>query len=54
MPRMIITPPHVRETDPDVPNSGWADYGMRRGLPRILDPLAQRCLPASTSINAGG
>ncbi len=36
MPRTIITPPHGRETVPDVPNFSWADYGMRAGLPRIL------------------
>ena len=35
MPRTIVTPPHGRETVPDVPNFSWADYGMRAGLPRI-------------------
>lgn len=53
MPRTIITPPHGRETVPDVPNFSWADYGMRAGLPRILQLLAERKLPASTSFNAG-
>jgi allantoinase len=53
MPRKIITPPHGKETDPDVPNFSWADYGMRCGLPRIMDALAQRNIPASTSFNAG-
>ena len=53
MPRTIITPPHGRETVPDVPNFSWADYGMRAGLPRILKLFADRGLPASTSINAG-
>jgi allantoinase len=52
MPRTIITPPHGRETVPDVPNFSWADYGMRAGMPRILDLLEG--LPASTSFNAGG
>ena len=51
MPRTIITPPHGRETVPDVPNFSWADYGMRAGLPRLLDVLDG--LPASTSFNAG-
>ena len=36
MPRTIITPPHGKETIPDVPNFSWADYGMRAGLPRII------------------
>jgi peptidoglycan/xylan/chitin deacetylase (PgdA/CDA1 family) len=51
MPRTIITPPHGKETIPDVPNFSWADYGMRAGMPRILDLLDG--IPASTSINAG-
>ena len=51
MPRTIVTPPHGRETVPDVPNFSWADYGMRAGMPRILDLLDG--LPASTSFNAG-
>lgn len=51
MPRTIITPPHGRETIPDVPNFSWADYGMRAGMPRILAALDG--LPASTSFNAG-
>ncbi len=53
MPRTIITPPHGRETVPDVPNFSWADYGMRAGLPRILDLFKSRGLPASASFNAG-
>jgi allantoinase len=53
MPRTIITPPHGRETVPDVPNFAWADYGMRAGLPRILQLFRDRHLPASTSCNAG-
>jgi peptidoglycan/xylan/chitin deacetylase (PgdA/CDA1 family) len=51
MPRTIITPPHGRETTPDIPNFSWADYGMRAGLPRILNAIGD--LPASTSFNAG-
>ncbi len=42
MPRTIITPPHGKETVPDVPNFSWADYGMRAGLPRILEAFAAR------------
>jgi len=53
MPRTIITPPHGKETVPDVPNFSWADYGMRCGLPRMLDAIAARGLVASTSFNAG-
>jgi peptidoglycan/xylan/chitin deacetylase (PgdA/CDA1 family) len=53
MPRTIVTPPHGRETVPDIPNFSWADYGMRAGLPRILEAFAKRGLSASTSFNAG-
>jgi allantoinase len=52
MPRTIITPPHGKETIPDVPNFSWADYGMRAGLPRLIEAITSRGLPASTSINA--
>lgn len=52
MPRTIITPPHGKETVPDVPNFSWADYGMRAGLPRMLEAITSRGLPASTSCNA--
>ncbi|MEZ5740653.1 MAG: polysaccharide deacetylase family protein [Burkholderiaceae bacterium] len=53
MPRTIITPPHGKETVPDVPNFSWADYGMRCGLPRIIEAIESRKLTASTSCNAG-
>lgn len=52
MPRTILTPPHGKETVPDVPNFSWADYGMRCGLPRLLGAITSRRLPASTSFNA--
>jgi peptidoglycan/xylan/chitin deacetylase (PgdA/CDA1 family) len=53
MPRKIITAPHGAESVPDVPNYSWAEYGMRAGMPRILELFADRGVPASTSINAG-
>ena len=53
MPRTIITPPHGKETVPDVPNFSWADYGMRCGLPRMIQAIESRGLTASTSCNAG-
>ena len=52
MPRKIITAPHGAEQVPDIPNYSWAEYGMRCGMPRILDLLADRGVPASTSVNA--
>lgn len=53
MPRKIITAPHGRDSVPDVPNFSWAEYGMRCGMPRIMDTLDQMGLPASCALNAG-
>ncbi len=53
MPRKVLPAPHGLEQVPDIPNFSWADYGMRAGMPRILEMFAARGLPASTSINAG-
>ena len=53
MPRKIITAPHGAESVPDIPNYSWAEYGMRCGMPRILEIFEARDLPASCSINAG-
>ena len=52
MPRKLLTPPHGRETVPDVPNFSWAEYGLRSGLPRIIGALNQYGLKATCSINA--
>ena len=52
MPRTIITPPHGKATVPDVPNFFWVDYGIRAGLPRMIEAIEKRGLPAATSINA--
>ncbi len=53
MPRKIITAPHGAENVPDIPNYAWAEYGMRAGMPRILELFESRGVPASTSVNAG-
>lgn len=53
MPRKVITAPHGAESVPDIPNYSWAEYGMRSGMPRILDLFKSRGIPASTSVNAG-
>ena len=52
MPRTILTPPHGIGNVPDVPNFSWAEYGLRCGLPRMIDAIAGRGLPASASLNA--
>jgi allantoinase len=53
MPRAILSAPHGRLPVPDVPNFSWVEYGLRRGLPRIVALLRQRAIPASVSFNAG-
>jgi peptidoglycan/xylan/chitin deacetylase (PgdA/CDA1 family) len=53
MPRKILTAPHGVEQLPDVPNFAWVDYGMRCGLPRLIEAIAGRGLAASCAMNAG-
>lgn len=52
MPRTIITPPHGKASVPDIPNYSWVEYGMRVGLPRMIEAITSRGLKASTSFNA--
>ena len=50
MPRGILTPPHGATAVPDLPNWGWAEYGLRAGMPRFFRVL--RDLPVSCAINS--
>ncbi len=52
MPRGILTPPHGQAAVPDIPNWGWAEYGLRAGMPRLFRVLRERKLPASCAINS--
>lgn len=52
MPRKLLLPPHGKDAVPDVPNFSWMEYGLRCGLPRIIDALRQYGLKAACSINA--
>jgi peptidoglycan/xylan/chitin deacetylase (PgdA/CDA1 family) len=53
MPRGILPPPHGRPSDPpDVANYVWVEYGLRAGMPRFMDILAERGLVASALMNA--
>ena len=52
LPRKILDPPHGAEHVPDVPNFSWAEYGMRLGLPRLIDVIMERGLPAGVNLNA--
>jgi peptidoglycan/xylan/chitin deacetylase (PgdA/CDA1 family) len=52
MPRQMLTPPHGRQPRPDVPNFSWAEYGMRCGVPRLIELFRRLDVRASTTINA--
>ena len=53
MPRGIIPAPHGAKAEPpDVPNYSWVEYGLRCGLPRVIDILERRGLRASAFLNA--
>jgi peptidoglycan/xylan/chitin deacetylase (PgdA/CDA1 family) len=53
MPRGILPAPHGAKVEPpDVPNYAWVEYGMRCGMPRLFDMLAQRGIKATAFMNA--
>ena len=53
MPRGILPPPHGAQIPPpDMPNFSWVEYGMRAGMPRLLDMLKSRGIKATTFFNA--
>ena len=53
MPRGILPAPHgAQVAPPDVPNFSWVEYGMRCGMPRMLDTLGSRGIKATTFFNA--
>lgn len=51
MPRAVLPPPHGRETVPDVCNFSWAEYGIRCGLPRLIELFRSYRIPVSASVN---
>src|ERR1043166_3988120 len=40
------------ESVPDIPNYAWAEYGLRCGVPRLLDMFARMKVPASVNLNS--
>ena len=53
MPRGIVPAPHGAKIEPpDVPNYSWVEYGLRCGMPRIMNMLRQREIKASAFTNA--
>ena len=53
MPRGILPPPHgAVVAPPDVPNFSWVEYGMRCGMPRLMEMFARHDIRCSAFINA--
>lgn len=52
MPRQTLTPTAGSQPKPDVPNWSWAEYGMRCGVPRLIELFARLEIPAAATINA--
>lgn len=52
MPRSLLPGPHGVNRVPDVPTYSWVEYGLRRGLPRIMRLFAEHGVRASASMNA--
>jgi allantoinase len=52
IPHRAVQPAHGGEYAPDVPNCGWIEYGLRCGLPRIIELLRKVRVPASVSFDA--
>lgn len=50
--REYVSAPAGVVTVPNVPNWAWHEYGMRVGIWRLMDALAERNLKASAAINA--
>lgn len=52
MPRGILPAPHGKSPVPDIANFSWVHYGMVAGMPRCIDLMTERGLPASALTNA--
>lgn len=52
MPRAMLPAPSGVTRVPDVPNFAWAEYGLRCGLPRLMQVLREAGVPVSACMNA--
>jgi peptidoglycan/xylan/chitin deacetylase (PgdA/CDA1 family) len=52
LPRRILTPPGDSVHVPDIPNWCWSEYGMRIGIWRIMEALAEFGVTPTVSMNA--
>lgn len=52
MPRAILEHPHRKVPMPDIANFSWVEYGLRCGVPRLMEIFAARGIPVSNFMNA--
>lgn len=52
MPRMLFQKPHGASRGPDIVNFSWVEYGLRCGMPRLLQLFERRGIPVTTAFNA--
>lgn len=52
MPRQMLTSTTGAHPKSDVPNWSWAEYGMRCGVPRLIELFDRLGVPVATTINA--
>lgn len=52
MPRQILSSPKGNVSIPDVPNFSWVEYGLRCGVPRILEIMSSRGLVGTALMNS--
>jgi allantoinase len=52
IPRGLFQKPHGKTGGLDVPNYCWAEYGLRCGLPRIIEAFQARDLPVTAAMNS--
>lgn len=50
-PRKLMPAPHGKEHVPDIPNYSWGEYGMRCGVPRLVDILTEHDVKANAFLN---
>jgi len=51
-PRKVLSIPHGMDPVPDIPNWCWAEYGLRCGMPRLIDLFSRLGLPVSVNVNS--
>lgn len=52
MPRAILQHPHNKTPMPDIANFSWVEYGLRCGVPRLIEAFQARGIPVSNFMNA--